>query len=287
MFRDLDDTLRTILDDANAPNELRNADVSFETPDKNFAPGQPTVNLFLYQVQENRVLRDPVPITEIVAGEFVRRMPPLRVDCRYLVTAWSNQLGAARTAEEHRLLSQALFWLSRFTTIPTSFLQGSLVTQPYPPPTLIAQPEANPDQGEFWSALGIFPRSSFHATVTIAMELGVTVPEGPPVVTKDMGLTQAVWDGKELIPFGAMQRSFQIGGTVRDANTQAVIPNAQLSLANTDRSATSDAEGHFGFSLLPAGNYTLNANAAGFQAASKNIAVPAAVANAYDINLTP
>ena len=102
-----------------------------------------------------------------------------------------------------------------------------------------------------------------------------------------MGLTQAAWDGSELVPFGNLQRWFQIGGTVRDANTLAVIPNAQLSIANTGRIAVSDDEGHFQFGLLPAGNYTLNANAAGFQAASKNITVPAAVVNAYDINLTP
>src|SRR5258706_3643559 len=103
MFQDLDDTLEAILDDAGAPPELRAAVVSFETPDKNFAPVQATVNLFLYEVKENRSLRDPVPITEIVAGQFIRRMPPLRVDCCYLVTAWSPQAGAAKIVEEHLL----------------------------------------------------------------------------------------------------------------------------------------------------------------------------------------
>jgi len=287
MFRDLDDTLRTILDDAGAPNELRNADVSFETPDKNFAPGQPTINLFLYEVQENRVLRDPVPITEIVGGVFVRRMPPLRVDCRYLVTTWSNQLGAARIAEEHRLLAQALVWLSRFTTIPAGFLQGTLATQPFPPPTLIAQPEGNQEQGEFWSALGIFPRPAFRVTLTIAMDLGVSVTEGPPVVTKEMDLTQTNWDGNKFVPVGPMETWHQIGGTVRDANTLLAIPDAEVSIANTDRVAVTDALGHFTFSLLLGGNYTLNAAASGFQDASQNIVVPAAVLNAYDINMTP
>ena len=46
MFHDLDSTLTAILDDATAPKELRDADVSFETPDRNFAPGRPTVNSF-------------------------------------------------------------------------------------------------------------------------------------------------------------------------------------------------------------------------------------------------
>ena len=50
MFHDLDSTLTAILDDGTAPTELHDADVSFETPDRNFAPAQPTENLFLFEV---------------------------------------------------------------------------------------------------------------------------------------------------------------------------------------------------------------------------------------------
>jgi hypothetical protein len=48
MFHDLDSTQTSILDDATSPTELRDADMSFETTDRNLAAGQPTVNLFLY-----------------------------------------------------------------------------------------------------------------------------------------------------------------------------------------------------------------------------------------------
>jgi hypothetical protein len=64
MLRDLDDTLKNVLDDSDTPAELKAAEVSFELPDKNFAPTQPTVNLFFYDVHENRELRDPEPIIE-------------------------------------------------------------------------------------------------------------------------------------------------------------------------------------------------------------------------------
>ena len=47
-----------MLDDAAAPADLRAADVSFDTPDKDFKPAQATVNLFLHEVIENRALRD-------------------------------------------------------------------------------------------------------------------------------------------------------------------------------------------------------------------------------------
>ena len=41
MFQDLDTTLEAMLDDAAAPTDLRNADVSFDTPDKDYKPAHP------------------------------------------------------------------------------------------------------------------------------------------------------------------------------------------------------------------------------------------------------
>lgn len=184
MFQDLDSTLEAMLKDPSMPASLvnlKNADKSFVTPDKNFAPAQATVNLFLYEVKENRQLRDPEPIVEKVGTTFIQRPAPLRVDCCYLVTAWSSQAGAVGVAKAHELLSQSLLWLSRFPTVPSTYFQGSLANQIYPPPTLVAQMD-HKNTGEFWFALGIPPRPAFHITVTIAMELGTQI-EGPIVTT--------------------------------------------------------------------------------------------------------
>jgi hypothetical protein len=284
MFQDLDATLKTILDDASAPLELRNADVIFEPPDKSFAPGQATVNLFLYEVKENRELRDPVPIIDTVAGVFVRRKPPLRVDCSYLVTAWSNQIGANKIVEEHRLLSLALAWLSRFPTIPTTFFQGSLIGQPFPPPTLVAQLDGGKSVAEFWSALGIAPRPSFNLIATIALDLQVQTPEGPPVVTKEIEIKRKMPPG---VPEPTLDVTYEIGGRIGDANTLAAIANAQVKLLELEREVVTDQEGHFRFADLAAGNYTLRAAAVGYISQTKAIVVPGAVLNAYDINLTP
>jgi hypothetical protein len=282
MFHDLDDTLEAILDDAAAPIELRNAEVSFETPDKNFAPPQATVNLFLYEVKENRELRDPAPIREIVAGNYIRRTPPLRVDCMYLVTAWSNQVGAARVVEEHQLLAQALMWLSRFTTIPAVFLQGGLIGQPFPPPTLVAQMNSDKNMGEFWTALGSPPRPAFYLNVTIAMDLGVAAPEGPPVVTKEIRLRRKSPTGGP-----ALETVFEIGGTVRADVTLNPIADAQLSLLELNRAGSTDQDGRFKFDNLEAGNYTLRVSATGFATKDELITVPGAVLNEYDVELTP
>ncbi|MGB9180926.1 MAG: Pvc16 family protein [Pyrinomonadaceae bacterium] len=282
MFQDLDSTLKKILGDGGAPLPLRSAEVGFEPPDKSFAPAVPTINLFLYEVKENRELRDPQPIIVKSGATFVRQLPPLRVEGVYLVTTWSDKTGAAKIAEEHLLLGQAIAWLSRFPVIPDAFLQGSLVGQPFPPPTLVAQMDANKNAGEFWSALGSTPRPAFYLSVTISIDLGLVTPEGPPVVTKEIIL-------KEKMPTGiaepVLADFFEIGGTVRDANTLAVIANAQVTLLELQRVAITDAEGHFRFDELNSGNYTLRTVATGFSPFNIAIEVPGTVLNAYDVNL--
>jgi hypothetical protein len=280
MFHDLDATLRSILDDVNAPAELAAADVSFELPDKNYAPGQTTVNLFLHQVQENRPLRDPVPIIERSGGTFVRRRPPLRVDCSYIVTAWAGSgTGGAKVVAEHQLLGQALLWLSQFPTIPTGYLQGSLVNAPFPHPTMVAHTDGNKEMGEFWSALGQPPRPSFNLLVTLAMELVKPSIEGPPVVTKDMRL-------QEIGVAGTQERWFEIAGVVREAaNPANLISNAQVHLVEKNAIALTNDRGEFSFTGLVSGNYTLKATKAGLPDCTVAITVPAAALNANDIKM--
>lgn len=266
MIRDLDDTLKSILDDPAAPTELRNADVSFETPDKNFAPALAMIDLFLYEVKENRELRDPVPITEKLGGVFIRRLPPLRVDCTYIVTTWSSQVGAAKVAEEHRLLSQALLWLSRFPTVPATFLQGSLATQPFPPPTMVAQMDPNKNAGEFWSALGTPPRPAFYLTVTIAMDL-TQIVEGPLVTTTIVGSQQ----GKAS---ETKEEWISIGGLVRNAAGNPVV-DAWVRLEPTGQTEITKEDGRFVFIKVRRGtNYTLRARAVGMGEVSRNSEIP-------------
>jgi hypothetical protein len=280
MLQDLDLTLRKLLDDATVPPDLTGIDVSFKTPDKAFAFNQATVDLFLYGVHENRVLRDSVPILEQVAGVFVRRTPPVRVDCDYLVTAWSKKQDAAGIEEEHQVLAKVLTKLSRFPLIPPAYLQNTMVGQPFPVQMWAAQTDDDKSLGEFWSALGVSPRPSFHLMVTIALDVQVGVTEGPPVVTKEVVLDD------DLDPATPGESVFGIGGVVRDALTTAAIPDATVTLDGA-RSATTDAEGRFRFPGLGEGSHTLTAAAPGYTTASKPITVPAAAINDYDIDLTP
>jgi hypothetical protein len=277
MFHDLDITLRTILNDVEAPSQLRNTDVSFETPEQNYRPGQATVNLFLHEVRENRDLRDPEPFFDLVNGEYVRRLPPLRVDCSYLVTTWSNETAGVKVAEEHQLLGEALGWLSRFSIIPNRYLQGTLVGQPYPPPTLVAQMDGTSSLGEFWNALGIAPRPAFTLVVTIALELGVEHPVGPEVITHRIDLGGHNGGGQET--------HYAIGGTVRTSGSGEIIEGATVTIQELGYSAQTNAAGQFYFSGLAAEAYTLHVNAEGFGDMDVAVQVPGTAPHAYDIHL--
>src|SRR3954471_23379949 len=103
-----------MLDDPDAPAALRDAEVSFDTPDRDFTPTQPTVDLFLHEVVENRELRDESRLVERAGDGYRGRPQWRRLDCTYLTTAWSAQTAGLKAREEHQLLGLALLWLSRF-----------------------------------------------------------------------------------------------------------------------------------------------------------------------------
>jgi uncharacterized protein DUF4255/carboxypeptidase family protein len=257
MFEDLDATLKAMLSDAAAPSDLRNADVSFVTPDKDYKPGQATVNLFLHDVAENRQLRDNAPARELAGSTYSVRQPALRVDCTYLTTAWSANTAGLKTRDEHRLLGQALTWLSRFQVIEERFLQGVLKTppQPYPLPMSIAQVKEGQSMGQFWSALGVPPRPAFSVTVTVAATPFDKVETYPAV--------------EEILVESTLLANPMLAGRVLDHNL-APVPAAKVIVEGTNRQVTVGPTGAFSFEGLQFGHYTLRvqvANHADVQAA--------------------
>ena len=280
MFQDLDSTLQALADDPVAPDIVHDADVSFETPDKNFVPSQETINLFLHEVKENREFRNPEPILVLQNGQYMKRQPPIRVDCSYLTTAWSNQTGGLKAAAEHKLLGHSLAWFSRFGTIPDSYFQGSLVGQPYPPPTMVAQIDGKQHSHEFWSALGIAPRLGFNLTVTLALDLEIEHVMGPEVITRELRLGSR--DDLDKLEY-----TIGIAGTVRDTGSNALIVEAMVTIEELERTTQTDMLGRYRFYNLEPGDYTLVTTAAGFSTASRSIHVPGTTSSAYSIELSP
>jgi Pvc16 N-terminal domain/Carboxypeptidase regulatory-like domain len=243
MFDDLDATLAVLLTDPAAPSELRDAETSFLTPAKEYTPAAPTVNFFLHGLQENRDVRTSVPVLTPIDHQYLESAPPMRMDCTYLVTTWSEKTGEVKIAEEHHLLAAALLWLGRFPQVPDNALQGSLRNppQPYAVSTKIAQ-RADEGLAHFWTALGIAPRPTFTLTVTIALQ---TAAAPAPVAR-----VEAVDIQSALIETPALT------GRVLDT-ALAPVSDADITLVEPNQHTSSDERGRFTFPELPFGIYTL------------------------------
>jgi hypothetical protein len=274
MIRDLDATLEAVLTQAGLPAELAAAQIVFDRPTEPFNPPQTTVDLFLYDVRENVELRDNEPIRRHTGiGRVTIEPPPLRVACSYLVTAWPVG-GADLVLQEHRLLSQILQLLSRFPTIPASFLVGSLVNQEPPLPMITAQTDALKNPAEFWTAIGNRLRASLSVTVTVSM------PAIEPIETGIVSTIITTYDAA-----GGREQRIEIGGRVVDL-TAKPIANALVDVVNAGLRTRTDADGRYRFDSIPAGSASLRVVAVGFQPKTQVVVIPGRSED-YEITLTP
>lgn len=169
MFADLDNTIRQLLIDY-VPLDLSEVDVSFDAPDREWSGrlSRPTVNCFLYDVNQNLERRDADwKITRDERTHVVaRKQGPLRVDATYYVTVWARM-----PEDEHRLLWRVLSVLARFPVLPGGILSGELQEQPYPLHARVAQPaEQHTSSTDLWQALDNRVRPSLSYVITLALD---------------------------------------------------------------------------------------------------------------------
>ncbi len=189
MIHDLDSTLRELLKRELPAPLNRQVGISFDPPDDQFPPQGvtlPAIDLFLYDIRENRDLRsNDFRERRDSNGSTVKRLPLVRVDCSYLITAWPSQGAPNRSEDEHRLLGAVMMALLRHPKLPETVLQGALQDQELPLPTTALQPGHLQSQGEFWQALGGKPKTALNFTVTIAVQPFDEI-QTPLVVASDM-----------------------------------------------------------------------------------------------------
>jgi len=194
MIQDLDRTLEQMLRDR---TPLRDEYITFDVPDDTFRARLPaglTANLYLYDIRENHDLREPSwPLERQPDGRIMKQRPQVRIDLFYMVTAWSRAQPQPDVLAEHALLSRILRTLLRYPTLPPEILQGALIGQEPPLPTLVAQPDGMRNPPEFWGALRQPPRPGIHLVVTIAVEPSALTDEPQsltPVVSLGLGFGQ-------------------------------------------------------------------------------------------------
>jgi len=176
MFHDLDSTLADLLKRELPPSLVQQVSITFATPDGEFPPSWvtlPAIDLFLYEIAENRDLRsNEVDVERLADGRAVRTPPPVRVDCHYLVTAWAKPGVHGSEQDEHRMLGEVMRALLRHRQIPQEALRGALKSQPFPVRARVGPPSQQQSRGDFWQALGGKPKAAFHYTATLAVDVG-------------------------------------------------------------------------------------------------------------------
>ena len=181
MIDDLDRTLEELLRRELPQNLVGQVTISFATPDDQFPPSSvslPAIDLFLYDIRENRELRTNEWQIERQNGIATKRRPPTRVDCSYLITTWASGTSTTPALDEHRLMGEVMRALLRHPTIPEEVLQGRFQGQEPPMPAAALLPDHLQSLGEFWQALGGKPKAAFHYTVTISVEVQEPVQVG-------------------------------------------------------------------------------------------------------------
>lgn len=174
MFQDLDATLATLLKQQLPQDLVKQITVTFRTPDNQFPPASvtlPALDCFLYDINENRELRDMRAVVERQpGGRALASQALLRVDCSYLITAWAASGVPNPDQDEHRMLGEVMRVLLRHREIPEQALEGSMKTQPVPIRGFVTPMGQPQSRGEFWQALGGRPRAAIQYTVTISVD---------------------------------------------------------------------------------------------------------------------
>jgi hypothetical protein len=305
MIDHLDILLRQLF--RNAIAELTSdAQVRFQPPDDEWrllvpgitdAAGFPanSLNVYLVDLRENRKLRSNER-EHMVQGSDIFEVPPARrVDCHYLVSAWSPVTASAAidpTPDEHALLAEAARVLGAHDELDPVAIYA-LSHPPLPPPAQIADErfpltllpvEGFPKYAEFWGTMGDKNRwkPCVYTVITVALK-EKPLRAGPMVTTT---FTRTLVRDEP----GTENTRFHIGGIVYDHTAppkpvplawvellEAAAPNPRVSFTRAD------ALGRFVFADVAARAYRLRASATPLGTSPlRAITVPEPTGN-YDI----
>ena len=246
----------------------------------------PRLNIYLYEVSENRNFRRPAwDNVQGPAGAVTPSAPPAYIDCHYLVSAWSQIEDtdlASPTHDEHQLLAEALRILLRNPEVVPGALGvagGGPVFQEAHVCLTVAPPEPPRVLNDFWSTMKLPWRPAIMLVITAPLDL--LRDAGPTPVLTTLIRRFVLRDSP------AVEEEIMIGGLVVRAADQSPIIGAAVTRLATNDIAVTDAQGRYVFGGLPRGVQAFRASAAGMAAVVRNIDVPADPPAAHIFQLSP
>jgi hypothetical protein len=275
------------------------AQVRFQPPDQDWRQlvsnltGN-ALNVYLADLRENRKLRTNERERSTVGLDVFEAPPPRRVDCHYLISAWSPVAVTPAidpTLDEHALLAEAARVLGEHDELdPVAIYAAS--TPPAAPPAPIAEDrfpitllpvEGFPKLAEFWGTMGDGHRWK------PCLYIVVTVPLREPALRAGPMVTTAFVETRVANQPTSAETLLQFGGTVRAsaAANAPVVVDAWVDLrtpTGTRRQLVkTDSQGRFLFFQIPAGSYQLRVSAVGFTPFAQAIDVPSTNGN-HDVH---
>lgn len=269
MLTELHDTVRALVYEQGqiSPAEV---DVRFESPTREWIGRlmRPTINFFLVSMQENTDLRQTAAQSTRANGRAERRMPPRRIDVRYMVSVHTTDAD-----DEHRLIWRVLLTLLKYHELPAELLPQELRQYDLPVTNRVAQPDDGMNLLDVWGALGSDPHPAFCSVITLAADLDVATTT-PLVLTRTLRFGQGEGAVAERI-------DIEIGGIVRDGEG-APLGGVTVAVVGSAVGVLTNAEGAFVLRNVPSGPVQLRVARQGGIERTVNIAVPS---DRYDIVL--
>lgn len=246
------------------------------------------LNIYLVDLRDNRKLRSNERVRSIENGIVSETPAPRRIDCHYLITAWSPAVASAAvepTVDEHALLAEVTHVLTvNEPMVPRRVYDPDPLPAGFPAevadadlPVTLLPVEGFPKYAEFWGTMGVNYR--WKPAIYLVVTLPVLFPAqevGPMVTTR---ITEYRQSGRPE----TAEVWIQIAGTVTNPADEPV-QGAWVHIDPGNFSTTTNTGGQFTFTRLRSGNYTLIVRAGGFEEVSQPIQVPSP-GGGYDVQL--
>ena len=210
--------------------DLAAIDVKFDAPTRDWVDSliKPTINFFLFDMKENIDLRQnsfEMPKLKDDGRTADRRLPPRRIDLRYLVSSMCDV-----TEDEQTLLWKAMWILLKHPKFP-------VWTGDEPAPSIRVEEKGSlRDVLDLWNAFDARPHPALLCTITMPMDLNVAIESKLvfsrrtqyKVRSKDRGI-----DGR------TDSTDFSIAGVVRDQTGQPIAQSEVWVVGAVNRCNTS------------------------------------------------